>query len=340
MFKPLFRIFLSCICVVVAAGQAWAQHSLRDTDEEYIRYDPDMLTVRTFLSRKVNGYQVGEQGRRREAEYSPNDLNGAGLGFTYRFIGINLNFRAPILNRSDDKRGTTRSFDLASYAYLRKFTIDAIAQVYKGHYLSDNDLLNSNFAGDVAGIRPDLQTTLLGVNAHYIFNHRRFSYRSSFLQSEWQHKSAGSFLAGVNMHYVHIRADSSVVPAATALGKDLTFDHSSIYSVGFDGGYAYTFVYNTHWFTTLALMVGGGFNNTRFEDRSLDRQSSAFGPHFNSTVRFAVGYNSRDWFAGFFYVNFLSRNYADYSGHLLWQQTENGLYRLVVAKRISLRRKK
>ena len=117
-------------------------------------------------------------------------------------------------------------------------------------------------------------------------------------------------------------------------------DGDSLKLSGFDGGYAYTFVYNTHWFTTLALMVGGGFNNTRFEDRSLDRQSSAFGPHFNSTVRFAVGYNSRDWFAGFFYVNFLSRNYADYSGHLLWQQTENGLYRLVVAKRISLRRKK
>src|SRR5690606_40467544 len=54
-----------------------------------------------------------------------------------------------------------------------------LAQVYKGHYLSDNDLLDSRPSAGPFVIRPDLQTQHYGLNTHYVFNHRRFSYRRS-----------------------------------------------------------------------------------------------------------------------------------------------------------------
>lgn len=42
-----------------------------------------------------------------------------------------------------------------------------------------------------------LETTTLGVNAYYIFNHRRFSYPAAFSQSTVQRRSVGSWKVGI-----------------------------------------------------------------------------------------------------------------------------------------------
>jgi len=303
------------------------------------RYDDlsDRLTIRTFLSRKIIGYQVGIRRKPDEAEYSPNDATSVGIGFAYKFLGLNANFRLPLLNNDNDVYGETKSLDLASYIYLRKFVVDVFAQIYKGHYLSDNDLIASRIRTKPYALRPDLQTQFYGVNGHYVFNHKRFSYRASFLQNEWQRQSAGSFLAGLNIHHIRVKGDSTIIPSELTSGEP-SFDKTSVSSVGLDGGYAHTFVWNEHWFATLALMAGIGGHNTQFSMDGTDAIQSTFGLHLNSTIRLAVGYNSEKWFAGLLYVNFLSRNYAEWNGMDLWQQTANGIYRFVLARRLVVSR--
>jgi len=327
-------VFLSTEAVAQKRGNVESK-----TDNGYISDFSDKLTLRTFVSRKIIGYQVGRRGAKHEAEYSPNDATTVGLGFSYRFLGLNANFSLPFLNADDAVYGRTKSLDLASYAYLRKFTVDLFVQIYKGHYMSDPDLLASRPLHTRYLLRPDLQTQFYGFNGHYIFNHRRFSYRASFLQNEWQRRSAGSLLAGLNMHYVRVKADSSIVPPEFNNGKSelpLHFTKTGIFSLGVDAGYAHTFVFREHWFATLALMAGAGGNNTSFTNDS-NSVSSDFQLHLNGTIRLATGYNSEKWFAGLYYVNFLNRNYATPDGAHLWQQTQNGLYRLVVARRVNVR---
>jgi hypothetical protein len=312
-----------------------------NSDNEYITDLSDQLTLRVLASRKIIGYQVGRQGRSDEAEYSPNDATSIGLGFTYRFVGLNANFKLPFLNNDDEVYGNTKSLDLASYLYLRKFTVDLFVQVYKGHYLSDNDLIASRILDRPYALRADLQTQFYGVNGHYIFNHERFSYRAAFLQNEWQRRSAGSFLAGVNLHHTRVKADSAILPPeffSNADNPTANFNKSGVFSIGVDGGYAHTFVWAEHWFATLALMAGAGANNTNFSSEDDDRNHSDFGLHLNGTLRVAAGYNSEKWFAGVHYVNFLNRNYAGLEGADLWQQTANGLYRLVIARRLNIAR--
>jgi len=311
------------------------------TDPAYLTDLSSQLTLRTFVSRKIIGYQVGKQGQTHEAEYSPNDVTSIGVGFTYKALGLNVNFRIPGLNNDDDKYGKTKSLDLASYLYLRKFTIDAFAQIYEGHFLSDNDFVSARLSDKPYLVRPDLKTSFFGLNAHYIFNHTRFSYRAPFLQNEWQRQSAGSFLAGVNLHYTGASADSTIIPGITnPLAPEVTpesFSGTKTFSIGIDGGYAHTFVLKEHWFLTLAVMAGVGGNRTTLEYDYAGRDMSTFGLHLNGTGRAAVGYNSENWFFGAYYVNFLNRNFVPISSEALWLQSANGLYRIVIAKRFAFR---
>lgn len=311
------------------------------TDPAYITNLSHQLTLRGFISRKIIGYQVGKQGEEHEVEYSPNDVTSVGVGFSYRAFGLNLNFKVPGLNNDDDKYGKTKSLDLATYFYLRKLTIDGFVQVYKGHYLSDNDLIASRLATPVAIIRPDLQTQFYGVNAQYVFNHDRFSYRASFLQNEWQRRSAGSFLAGINIHHVRVKADSAIMPSFLLESPETEtherFSETQMSSIGVNGGYAHTFVFREHWFATISGTVGVGGNRTTLANDAIGLDESGLGLHMNATIRGAIGYNSLKWFVGAFYVNFLNRNYMPVNDDAMWQQTANGLYRFVVARRFPFR---
>ncbi|RYZ51204.1 MAG: DUF4421 domain-containing protein [Sphingobacteriales bacterium] len=338
------RIVLFALALLSLSGKGAAQGIdllSSPTDPAYISDFSDQLTVRTFLSRKIIGYQVGKQGEQHEAEYSPNDLTSVGVGFSYKFLSLNANFNIPALNNDDEKYGKTKSLDLATYFYLRKFTVDAFVQIYKGHFLSENDILSNKPANRPYLIRPDLQTQFYGVNVQYIFNHSKFSYRAAFLQNEWQRKSAGSFLAGINLHHIRVKADSFIIPDQVydpTFGKQPElFRQTAMYSVGVDGGYAHTFVLKEHFFTTIALMAGVGGNRTNLSNPDIGLDMSGFGLHLNGTLRLAAGYNSEKWFLGAYYVNFLNRNYAPIDDDAIWQQAANGLYRLVFAHRFAFR---
>ncbi|HRO41788.1 MAG TPA: DUF4421 domain-containing protein [Flavipsychrobacter sp.] len=311
------------------------------TDDTYISNYSHTLVLRLLGSRKINDYQIGQKGKKHEAEYSPNDITGVGLGFNYGSFGLNITFGIPLLNNDDDVYGKTKGLDLASYIYRPTFAIDVLAKVYKGHYLSDNDLISSRPVVAPYALRPDMESQFYSLNGQYIFNDKRFSYRASFVQNEWQRKSAGSFLVGINLNHTRVKGDSAILPPEfTAPGASpILFDKTSISSVGVNGGYAHTFVYREHWFATLALTLGIGGNNTSFSENTTGTSESSFGLHLNGTARAAAGYNSEKWYAGVYYVNFANRNFARLNNADLWQQTENGIYRIVVARRITLRKK-
>jgi len=83
-------------------------------------------------------------------------------------------------------------------------------------------------------------------------------------------------------------------------------------------------------------MAGIGGNNMSLSSKQTQVSESSFGLNLNTTIRIASGYNSEKWFAGVYYVNFISRNFGAFGNTNIWQQTENGLYRLVVARRINI----
>lgn len=330
-------LFLLLMC-----GNAHAQplQWLRtENDTAYITDQTKHLTVRAFGANKIAKYTLGDYTLNKKLAYKANDNYNLGAGVNYKYIGLNMSFKIPFINNDTRRYGETKFFDLQSFIYLRKITADLYYLSYNGYYLYSRSMVNTIQITDAFRHRADLHTKAIGLNAQYIFNHKRFSFRAAFLQNEYQKKSAGSVIAGGGLHRIKVRGDSAIIPAdiryAGYFGNS-AFTGSSITSLALNAGYAHTFVIKRHYFITTALLAGTGINYTTMRTGVKDQAESRLAVQLNGIARLAAGYNSVNYFVGMQYINFLHRNNAPVAGS--WQQFETGNIRLTFAKKISLKK--
>ncbi len=314
-----------------------------DIDPEYITDLYDRFTLRVYGSNKFTRYSLGEGGRDEDVLYKSNSSYNAGIGFNYRSLAINLGFRAPFVNNDNAEKGKTKFLDLQAYVYARKFNIDFYAQTYKGYFLAQNDVLSYRPTQPYL-LRPDLRTRNVGLNIERIFNSSRYSFRAAYLQNEYQQRSAGTFLAGGGLYYLHVTADSAIIPGRLndgPLGETGTadagaFNQSQVASAAVNGGYAHTLVISKHLFLMGQVMVGAGANYTRLSDPtpSPDEEASGVNIHLNGIARAGIGYQGSEWFAGLYFVTNVGHSPSPIDG--LWQRYETGLVRLAIARHFEL----
>lgn len=230
--------------------------------------------------------------------YLPNTTNNLGIGATYKSITLNLAYGFGFLN-PDKGRGTTKYLDLQFHRYGRKVILDAFGQFYKGYYLGPKGYGTSN--GNYY-LRPDLSVNELGASVQYVFNSKRFSYQASFLQNEWQKKSAGTFLLGVEGYFGNVRTDSSFFP--TALDSSIAaknYRQVNFGQLGPNAGYAYTLVVKRHFFLTGSASLGLNLGHTTVKKEGGDTRGLGVGA--NTFFRIAAGYNSYLWAVSLIYVS-------------------------------------
>jgi len=333
-----FFLLLFCGADAKCQGLKWL-NTINDT--AYISDHCNDLTFRLYGSRKYTSYTLRDNDKETKLSYKPNDNYNLGFGFNYKFIGLNIGINFPFINHDDDKYGKTDYLDVQSHIYLRKLTIDFWGQYYKGFYLSNPEDALSNF--NVNGgypMRPDIHLLALGIDAQYIFNDEKFSFRAAFLQNEYQKKSAGSWMLGGSIYNVFLRGDTSFVPTHFVKPDNETnyyFNKSNIYSIAAGGGAAYTFVIKRHFFITASAMLEAGFNYTVMKNTWSDTKDDQGGPQLITTIRFAAGYNSERYFAGIHIVDMNSLSGAPLPG--VTQTYGGGNVRFTLAKRFKVKRK-
>ena len=334
-----------CLCV---SGYASAQKSSflqkldgwlhTENDTTYIEDHTKDITFRFFGSRKYNYYDIIDRKRNQEVLYRPNTPFNIGFGFNYKFIGINVAFNLPIINKTE-KYGKTRALDLQAHYYLRKLVVDFYGQRYKGYYIANSrGLLNGFTENDPLPVRPDVRNLNLGLSVQYLFNDKRFSYRGAYLQNEYQKKSAGSLLVGGEVFFAKMKGDSSLIPhniTQEDFFNDVTYTGTRITSMAADAGYAYTFVYKQHFFLTLSFTgsLGGNYTRLNIDDANDMRK---IGIQLNQTIRASFGYNSSRYFAGIHYVNMTTRS-ASPVPHT-YQTIGAGNFRISVVRRFKLKK--
>ena len=256
-------------------GECWANRG--DTAAYYQTYN-NQITGRTFISNKFTNLKLRGDGY--SLFYRPSTFYNVGVGFTHEWLTLNVGYGFGFLNPNVDKKNT-RAIDLQFHPYGRKIAIDVLGQFYKGYRLTTSEEV----------LRADLGVNVIGATAQYIFNHDRFSYRAAFLQSEWQKRSAGSLLAGVEFYSGRIKADSSIVPDQEM--KEQRLNKSVFTEFGPNVGYAYTYVFRQHYFITgsASLSLDVGFNRT-VSDAGEDKD---FGFSPNTLLKCFGGYNSSKW---------------------------------------------
>jgi hypothetical protein len=306
---------------------------ISETDTSYVKPYGKEITARLFLSQKYTSIQVPGSSTESSFSYKPNTRLNLGIGATYRSFTFNLAYGVPWFNADNDIRGKTNYIDLQAHLYGRKLVIDFFGQFYKGYYLSPKDYI-VGFPGYY--IKPDLGVRMIGASAYYVFNNRKFSYRASLLQSEWQARSAGTFLLGGDVSYGVINSDFVLIPPEVAN----QFPQGSVkrirfLNIGPGGGYAYTFVYKRNWFATGSLTVNLPIDFVKENAYTGDKDKISFSPNY--IYRLALGYNSRRWIYTLSLVNGTVNTSGSYNEGNYRIRTGN--YRLTVAKRFTLNRK-
>lgn len=324
-YKKLKTLFPVIGLLFLNALQTNAQ-SNRGNDTTYYIFFPGSITGRLFSSQKYTQFTLKNKNA-PELQYKPNTTFNLGVGATYHNFTINLAYGFGFLNH-DQQKGNTKYLDLQGHFYLPNWVTDFEGQLYKGYHLA------KGFIADPGKYyyRGDMHVTLFGISQYYIFNSKRFSYRASFLQNEWQKKSAGTFLAGAEVYYGNVKADSSLIPQRLQEKyPQRDVNNINYFSIGPGIGYAYTLVVFHHIFFTGSLT---GALNLSFANEHLQNNSTCYFS-VNPVTRFrvAAGYNGRNWNVG---ANWIADDLpfsgvADQSRY----QFSTGNYRIIIAKRFS-----
>ncbi|NME72184.1 DUF4421 domain-containing protein [Flammeovirga aprica] len=289
-------------------AQSDSTSNVLDHDTTYYKSYNNDLHLRLYSVYKFNNLILtgnGDQGKR--IVYSPNGNLNLGFGFNYRGLGINIGINFPAINNDNDKFGKTRKLDMRSYVYGRKVAIDFGLQFYNGFYISEYESRgNFNQSNPPTQLRGDMSINTIGVSTLFVHNHRKFSFRAAFAQTEVQKKTAGSLLYGPYINFLNIKADSSLIPSH--IREEYQLEDNIIKglygSAGLMGGYAFSLIIYKRFFLTGALALGYGLNygNTWYETTEGRMNEDVWDTGFKLNTRAAFGYNNRRTYLGFSFV--------------------------------------
>lgn len=295
-------ILLLATTAVCAQPAAQDDSTATTIDEHYIIDYSDRLSIKFFGIKKSNQIAHRDDYTGRKIEYQPNEDFNVGLGFTYRWLGLDVAFNFPFINDDDEVFGETKRLDIQANVYTRKFVVDFNLQTYKGYYAFNPEdyVVGFDPNNPVYPLRPDMRTTNIGVSAFRVFNTDKFSFRAAFTYNERQVRSSGSWLLGTYFNYFTMNADSTIVPIQVrdAFNPEVDFRGTRWTSFGVSGGYAHTFVYKHKMFLSMALAIGLGpeIRKTPATNGMPEDVESKAGSFI--ALRAALGYNTERFYTG------------------------------------------
>ena len=285
-------VFLSFVVVAtITPTRIMAQKKITPHDTAYYVTYPDAITARVYLSKKLAPFTLPGFGSANDLIYKPNTKLNLGVGATYKNSTLNVAYGFGFLNKNYTDKGTTKGIDLHFHLFPTKFTVDLLGVFHKGYYLTPQGYAAAT--PNTYYFRPDVKLTLLSVAAYRVPNGEKFSYRASFVQNEWQKRSAGSLLYGGEASYVSFSGDSALVPKQIQGGyTQAGIKKINVISLGPGVGYVYTLVIEKHFFITASL-IGNVDINFATEEGTAKNKKVSVEP--GAIYKGAFGYNSDTW---------------------------------------------
>ncbi len=303
-----------------------------DHDTTYYRSFKGTIIGRVYLSRNYMQFKLDPPGNISKMSYHANTPVSLGLGITYRSFSFSFSKGLNFL-KSNTIKGPTHSTDLQVHLYKRKWTIDALAEFYKGDYLNPHGLGSPD--GHTYYIRPDMSLKLVGASVYRVLNGNRFSYGAGLSQNAWQQKSAGSFLIGAEAFYIAINSDSAFAPHKVDSSYNKNVRKIHLFEIGPGIGYAYTLVVQKHYFLLGSLNANINVRYSHEIGNGIGADKIGFSPNY--LLRLCSGYNSARWGINFTWLTTTVHTEGKASGYQYYIGTGN--YRLVYARRFAINHK-
>ncbi|MCG8696931.1 MAG: DUF4421 domain-containing protein [Bacteroidales bacterium] len=295
---PIGLIFILSFLCRIGVGQTH--------DSSYYSSYKDKLQVYVHGVSKFSSFKLKEDNNSNKSfDFQPNENLNLGFGFNYKWLGLGVAFKTRQSNNLVEKYGNSSGKNIYLDVFTKKWYLNLKASNYQGYYLNNPDVIYAGWNNnDSVIIRPDINTFNLALNSVFALNNNKFSLKSAFVCNEQQKKNAGSWLLGWYSSLYALDADSSLIPSEFSnqyQQAGYLMDLVSI-KLGTALGYTYTFVFNKHLYTNIALMTGLSAQAIVVSyDNSLEvDKKTTFSLKWHG--RLAFGYQNEKNFTGFTFV--------------------------------------
>jgi hypothetical protein len=295
IFKSI-RTSLALLILFLALFINQAQAT--EQDSVYVISMKHKVALRLYNIVKTTDFSLYNQVEQKTFKFSPNNGIGFGIGFSYKWMALDMGFIMPGTWRYTGKDDT--KFDFIGTIYGKKHVLDITAQYYEGYYLRNpDDFFPPINERPINSLRTDIGSVDLAVSYLYVLNHSKYSFQSSFMGDMIQKKSAGSFTFHGFVSLYNVWADTALVryDFDNSLNEQALTNQIAVLGTGTGLGYAHTFVLPKKFFITLSaapiLMLSASNTQISFPATS-DINDTRF--NFRFFTRNAIGYNSNRFY--------------------------------------------
>ncbi len=278
-------------------------------DTTYIEPQKYMFTATTMATYSFEQYKISSKSG-QEVTFSPEArlIVGPYLGWSLLFLGYTFDLGYISTSKERQINMSVYTSMLGVDFFRKKAGKDYKIRSWESGRDGDEEV-------DLEGVPFDgLSVSITGLNAYYIFNHRKFSYPAAFSQSTCQRKSAGSLMlgAGYTRHTLTLEHEKlqaaleKAMPDMTEkIDSGLMFDDIKYTDLSFSAGYGYNWVFSRNWLLSTSLSASIGYKHSsgiRVKDLLTFDDFSFSNVNFDGVGRFGIIWNNSKWYFGSFAV--------------------------------------
>jgi hypothetical protein len=250
-------VFLICLGAGAFSQSVQGTKPLDNADSTYIRDFVNSNDVRLFYGGQGNRLVLGSV-RDGSADVSENIYKNTndflGVGGSYKWVDGDVSFSLPGTTYLKEERSNLEQFRVAASYTRRQVSFRGYLSNSKGVIITGND--------DEYESTPSVHEFRMGLQATYILNNQKYSYRAALYQSEKQVRTAGSFLFRGELFFRDLGGDGQAFVPQPHDVEERFGEQTGLTYVRAPGllimpGYGVNFVFNEARFFVSPILLGG-----------------------------------------------------------------------------------
>lgn len=316
MFSPRLVIYLFVFLLPVLGNGQDTSVIRFGYDTNYVKRYNDRLALSLFQSQKSFEFDFTQSLTNDSTGTSPLNFIArsntvSGISVAYDKISFSLGLKTPVAESELAKKGKTDYIDYSIAFTSSKYRLEAAFKNYKGFYESNTAKYDSSFNDTTPYFkRADMNSFLMKVKFFWFFNKkRRFSYAASYNNTYRQVKSSGSFFAYSDLFYHRISDPRGFIPPQLQAAYSHYGQLNNIKATGLTlgGGYSFNLVlFRTVYFNGTVGLAGQFYQQQTSSYDRLVNTKVFKGGITGADIRAALGYNAKNFFLSFTFVNEIS----------------------------------
>ena len=216
------------------------------------------------------------------------------IGLQLSFMAVSVGFTmgvSDLIHGKGKSKKADFSFTCARFA-AEAYYMENIGSTTMEYSLKEG---SEKYKGTIRGF-DGLKRKSYGLDIYYFFNNRRYAQAAAYCYSKYQKRSAGSWIAGINLQHRDLSFNADEFPPIVReqLPSDLVMPHFLYNDYCLMVGYGYNWVINKSWLLNVTVAPYAGYRHV-IATQNENRVST-----FSINLRSRIGavYNHKKFFLG------------------------------------------